>query len=134
MDQKTVNKAQSSLMDMDLHALASVANQGLTVGISFYSDGFFFVGTMISGNEYYETTIKNLKASGESGEAISVLFETISVMYQPENVQRVPNDYIFLKGVKSHGAFNTDFGEGLFKFKISEISGYTIGVPKHLKC
>lgn len=92
-----------------------------------------FVGTMISGKEYYETTIQKLREAGESGDLLASVFESIAPLYEYENVDKVPNDFIFIKGLKSHGGQNNDFGESLFKFKTSEITGFTMGVPEHLK-
>ncbi len=118
-------------IDWFLEFFVSIANQGVTLGITLNVHGTLISGNLIGGKEYFELLSKSLVDSGsDMGKALAAAVVQGKDRYD-QSIQEEPVNfhYIHLKNAK---VFNSNKNpmptDGmLWRGRLNSVDGFTIG-------
>ncbi|EKS3673757.1 gas vesicle protein [Salmonella enterica] len=120
------------IRDEDLIHLNSLVNRiDFGIGLTIFVKGSVISGSLVSGKKYYDSVAENLKASGETGEALAVFFERKAQDQYTSNSEdfEFPNNFLHFDKVtirQDNGQMGQLNG-AMLRIKIEEIEGYILG-------
>jgi hypothetical protein len=113
---------------------AVVNNHNITIGITITANGFMISGHLAGGKDYFEAIGNEFTSILKSGNVEDNFLELADRIYNSDSdhIKNGPltTDYIHIKNAKFYNAGNSlPYNEAVWwRGKISEVSGFTLGV------
>ncbi|WP_426785104.1 hypothetical protein ACP3TB_13800 [Rahnella variigena] len=124
--------------DNTLLHLVTMANHGISSGITLLLEGAVVYGDLMPGLEFCNKSAENIRnGGGDSGkeprELLASFFDDLANSYKTDSGNVIPLNYLHLKNVahlRGDGGRTTTTG-GLFRISIEKVAGFSIGRPSY---